>query len=125
MADRIPIPNAIYYHRKSRTLDLSYADGHHFSLSAEYLRVFSPSAEVRGHAPGQETLQLGKHDVEIDRIEPVGRYAIRLVFDDGHDSGIYTWDELRQLGDHYSQNWEDYLGQLEETGHKHPTDCSE
>ncbi len=122
MTGQTHTPKEILYHQKSRMLDLGYPDGQCFSLSAEYLRVFSPSAEVRGHAPGQETLQVDKHGVKISRIEPVGHYAIRLVFDDGHDSGIYTWEELFNLGEHFSSNWADYLERLAHAGHKRPAE---
>jgi len=83
-----PIPSEIKLHQKSRRLELSYESGENYSLDFEYLRVFTPSAEARGHGPGQETLQTGKRNVEIERIEPVGSYAVRLVFSDGHDSGL-------------------------------------
>ena len=94
-----PVPTAIRLRTKSRVLDVTFADDLRFELPFEYLRVYSPSAEVRGHGPGQETLQLGKHTVGIRAVEPVGRYAVRLVFDDGHDTGIYTLELLRQLSD--------------------------
>ena len=92
-----PIPTEIKLHKQSRVLEVAFDDGKRFELPCEYLRVYSPSAEVRGHGPGQETLQVGKKDVEITAIEPVGQYAVVLVFSDGHDSGIYSWDYLYDL----------------------------
>ena len=89
-----PRPTEIKLHQKSRLLEVAFDDGQRFSLSCEYLRVFSPSAEVRGHGPGQEVLQVGKRDVEITAIEPVGSYAVKLVFSDGHDTGLYSWEYL-------------------------------
>ena len=89
-------PTEIRLKRKSRLLEVAFSDGQRFELPFEYLRVYSPSAEVRGHGPGQETLQLGKHEVDIKAAEPVGNYAVRLVFDDGHDTGLFTWDYLHR-----------------------------
>lgn len=116
-------PTDIQLHRKSKMLELIYAGDKSHQLSCEYLRVFSPSAEVRGHGPGQEVLQLDKEQVNIKAIEPVGHYAIKLVFDDGHDSGIYDWKLLYQLGENMAENWDDYLQRLKEAGHerKDPT----
>lgn len=114
-----PRPTEIQLHQKSRLLELVYEDGTHFHLPCEYLRVYSPSAEVMGHGPGQETLQLGKEDVNIDAIEPVGNYAIQFTFSDGHDTGIYTWDYLFELGVHQEAKWRDYLERLAEAGHEH------
>lgn len=113
-----PIPTEIKYRRASRTLELQWSTGERFGLSAEYLRVYSPSAEVRGHGPGQGVLQLGKEAVGIERIEPVGNYAVCLHFDDGHNTGIYAWDELYRLGVHRDELWAEYLRQLEAAGHK-------
>lgn len=96
---------------------MTYADGTSFDLSFEYLRVSSPSAEVRGHGPGQETLQTGKEDVTVVNIEPVGLYAVRLVFDDGHDTGLYTWKYLYELGTEQDTRWRDYLDRLEAAGY--------
>jgi DUF971 family protein len=110
------IPTEIKLHRASRTLELAYADGARFELPCEYLRVFSPSAEVRGHGPGQETLQTGKQAVAITALEPVGHYALKLVFDDGHDSGLYDWSYLRSLGENLDANWRDYLSRLAAAG---------
>ena len=89
-----PTPSKIHYHKKARELELTYADGNSHRLTVEYLRVFSPSAEVRGHHPSQAVLQVGKKDVGLKNIEPVGRYAVKLAFDDGHDSGLYSWEYL-------------------------------
>lgn len=111
-----PIPNEIKLHQKSRLLELSYDSGESYKLDFEYLRVMTPSAEARGHAPGQETLQAGKRNVEIERIEPVGSYALRLVYSDGHDSGLYSWDLLYNLGKHHAELWAEYLNQLETQG---------
>ncbi len=110
-------PTDIRLRRRSRLLSISFADGANFDLPFEYLRVYSPSAEVRGHAPGQETLQTGKEDVTIAEIEPVGHYAVRLVFDDGHDSGLYSWEYLRTLGEEQDERWRDYLDRLEAAGY--------
>lgn len=111
-----PIPTEIKLHQKSRMLEVAFNDGSRFSLPCEYLRVFSPSAEVRGHGPGQEVLQVGKKNVEIKAIEPVGQYAVVLVFSDGHDSGIYSWDYLYDLGRKQDFYWQAYLRRLEEAG---------
>lgn len=115
MSDTL-IPTAITLHKASRTLELAFGD-QSYTLSFEMLRVLSPSAEVRGHGPGQETLQTGKRLVEITAIEPVGHYAIRPVFSDGHDSGIYSWDLLHSLCVNREALWEDYLRRLEAAGH--------
>lgn len=109
-------PKQVQLHRKSAVLSLHYADGTVFNLPAEYLRVYSPSAEVRGHGRNQATLQTGKRQVRITDVESTGRYAIRLVFDDGHDSGIYSWDYLHELGSQQEQLWQDYLEQLKLAG---------
>lgn len=116
----MPIPIEIKLHQVSQTLEVSFDDQQTFSYSAEFLRVYSQSAEVTGHAPGQETLQVGKQGVNIDAISPVGNYAIRLHFSDGHDSGIYTWERLYDLGQHYQKYWVAYLRQLMRAGHSHP-----
>ncbi len=120
----IPAPTEIKLHQASRELEIAYADGKHFRLSCEFLRVFSPSAEVRGHGPGQETLQTGKRKVGIAAIEPVGNYAIKPTFSDGHDSGIYSWDLLYQLGEHQDALWADYLVRLEAAGASRDVDSS-
>ena len=112
----MPKPIAIKLHQVSRILEVHFDDGSHFNLPCEYLRAFSPSAEVRGHGPGQEVLQTGKEDVNIIAIEPVGNYAVRLVFDDLHSTGIYSWDYLLQLGRNRDRNWQDYLDELASKG---------
>src|SRR5688572_3567529 len=98
MTPRTPRPTEINLHQSSRVMDIALDDGRSFSLPCEYLRVFSPSAEVRGHGPGQEVLQVGKRDVNVSAIDPVGMYAVKLVFTDGHDTGIYSWEYLYELG---------------------------
>ena len=114
-------PTEIKLHQKSRIIELSFEGGEHFELSYEFLRVFTPSAEARGHGPGQEVLQIGKRDVGIDRIEAVGNYAIRPVFSDGHDSGLYSWDLLYHLGVNRDQLWQAYLKRLQqENGSRDP-----
>ncbi|HZX31645.1 MAG TPA: DUF971 domain-containing protein [Rhodocyclaceae bacterium] len=119
-----PIPTDIKLHQQSRILELVYEGGERFELSCEFLRVFTPSAEARGHGPGQETLQTGKRDVTIQAIEPVGNYALKLVFSDGHDSGIYSWDLLYNLGLHRDELWQEYLQQLEAQGHSRDIDTT-
>ena len=113
----IMTPTEIKLRKTSRVLELTYDDGASFSLPFEYLRVYSPSAEVRGHGPGQETLQTGKENVEITAIDPVGHYAVRLVFSDGHDTGLYSWPYLRELGENLEANWQSYLDRLEAAGY--------
>lgn len=115
-------PSEIRLHQQTRVLELVYEDGRRFRLPCEYLRVFSPSAEVRGHGPGQEVLQVGKEDVNIVGIEPVGNYAVKLVFSDGHDTGIYDWSYLYRLGENQPSNWTDYLDRLAEVGHQRVAD---
>lgn len=124
--DNHPRPTDIRLHQKSRVLEIFFDDGAHFRLPCEYLRVYSPSAEVRGHGPGQEVLQVGKENVNISAIEPVGNYAVRLVFDDGHNTGLYSWNVLYRLGEHYTTLWQEYLGRLEQAGisHKEPHPAS-
>lgn len=109
-------PVDIKLHQKSKILELSFDDGNTFELSCELLRVYSPSAEVRGHGPGQEVLQVGKENVNINAIEAVGNYAIKLDFDDGHNTGIYSWETLYQLGSNKDELWADYLARLEAAG---------
>ena len=111
-----PQPTEVKLHQKSRVLELAFSDSRTFRLPCEFLRVYSPSAEVRGHGPGQETLQFGKRDVEITKIEPVGHYAIQLTFSDGHDTGIYSWDLLYGYGVRQDSMWEQYLKRLAEAG---------
>lgn len=113
-----PVPTEIRLRRKSRLLVVAYADGSRYELPCEYLRVFSPSAEVRGHGPGQEILLIGKESVGVAAVEPVGHYAVRLRFDDGHDSGLYTWEYLRELSENRDENWQSYLARLEEVGYQ-------
>ncbi len=112
----LPIATEIRIRRASRALELSYDDGISISLPAEYLRVESPSAEVQGHAPGERKLVAGKQDVNIDTIEPIGNYAIRIRFTDGHDTGIYSWTFLRQLAAEHADRWHAYLEQLSSAG---------
>jgi DUF971 family protein len=116
-----PRPTEIKARRQSRLLEVAFDDGRRFELPFEYLRVYSPSAEVRGHGPGQETLQLGKHEVGIRSVDRVGNYAVRLVFDDGHDSGLYTWDYLYELGATWAEKWPQYLARLAKLGIAYPT----
>ena len=118
MSEDKPIPTEIKLHQKRRMLEIAFSDGSRFELPCEYLRVYSPSAEVRGHGPGEEVLQLGKEDVNIEKIEQVGTYAIQPHFDDGHNTGIYTWDTLYDLGKNYVDYWQRYLDRLEEAGYK-------
>jgi len=113
-----PIPTELNLHRQSRVLEITFNNGSHFNLPCEYLRVYSPSAEVQGHGPGQRVLQVGKEEVNIDKIEPVGNYAVCLYFDDEHNTGIYSWEYLYRLGNDHEQNWKDYLQELEQAGHK-------
>jgi DUF971 family protein len=114
-------PISLKLRTRSRLLEVTFDDGARYELPFEYLRVYSPSAEVRGHGPGQETLQLGKHDVGIKAVEPVGHYAVKLVFDDGHDTGLYSWSYLRELGREHEQKWANYLARLQELGIPYPT----
>jgi DUF971 family protein len=116
MDTRTPRPTEIHLHQVSRVLDIAFDDGRSFALPVEYLRVYSPSAEVRGHGPGQEVLQAGKREVNISAIEPVGVYAVKLVFTDGHDTGIYSWDYLYDLGAKQDSNWKSYLARLAQAG---------
>jgi len=111
-----PTPTEIKLHQKSRVLEISFSDGGRFELSYEFLRVYSPSAEVRGHGPGQEVLQVGKKDVDILSLEPVGSYAVQPHFSDGHGSGIYSWDYLYDLGTNRQSLWQTYLKRLEAAG---------
>ncbi len=109
-------PSAIRVSGDKSTLSIDYAEADSFSLSAEYLRVFSPSAEVRGHGRGQEVLQFGKRHVVIAGLEKAGNYALRITFSDGHDSGIYSWSYLSELAENYTEYWTDYLSRLHEAG---------
>jgi len=116
MASESPQPTEIKLHQKSRVLEIAFDDGKSFRLPYEFLRVHSPSAEVRGHGPGQEVLQAGKKDVAITRAEPVGSYAVQLCFSDGHETGIYSWDLLYQLGEEQEPMWRHYLERMEQAG---------
>ena len=119
-----PVPTEIKLHQKSRIVELVFENGERFELSFEFLRVFTPSAEALGHGVGQETLQVGKRDVQILGIEPVGNYAIKPVFSDGHDSGLYSWDVLYTLGSHRDELWQAYLDKLAAAGaSRDPAQC--
>jgi DUF971 family protein len=111
-----PIPTEIKLHQKSRVMEITFSDGASFKLPYELLRVFSPSAEVRGHGPGQEVLQTGKRSVDISGVEPVGNYGIKPVFSDGHDTGLYSWDMLYDLGVRQEIVWQEYLARLDAAG---------
>tara|TARA_B100001175_G_C19408880_1_gene590074 strand:+ start:764 stop:1132 length:369 start_codon:yes stop_codon:yes gene_type:complete len=113
-----PRPTKIVLHQQSRMLEVAFNDDRMFNLSCEYLRVFSPSAEVRGHGPGQEVLQIGKENVNISAVESVGAYAVKLIFDDGHDSGIYSWETLYELGSQQEAYWQAYLEELGKAGYE-------
>jgi DUF971 family protein len=112
-----PRPTDIRLHQVSRKLEIAFDDGSNFQLPCEFLRVYSPSAEVRGHGAGQEVLQVGKEDVNIVGIEPVGQYALKLTFSDGHDTGLYSWDYLYDLGIRQDELWRSYLERLAAAGH--------
>ena len=111
-----PRPTDIRLHQKSRELEVVFDDGKTFRFSCEFLRVYSPSAEVRGHGPGQEVLQVGKKSVEIKAIEPTGTYAVKLVFSDGHDTGLYAWDYFYDLGIRQDEYWQSYLARMAQAG---------
>jgi len=115
-ASDAPTPTGITLHQKSRVLEISFSDGKRFELTYEFLRVYSPSAEVRGHGPGQEVLQSGKKDVDILSLEPVGSYAVQPHFSDGHATGIYSWDYLYELGVNREARWKSYLERLKAAG---------
>lgn len=119
-----PVPTEIRLHQQSKIMEVSFADGARFSFPYEFLRVWSPSAEVRGHGPGQETLQTGKRNVDITAVEAVGNYAIKPVFSDGHHSGIYSWDVLYDLGIHQESYWQAYLARLEAEGGSRDVDST-
>lgn len=116
LSKHTPIPTEIKLHQKSRVLEISFNDGKTFQLPCEFLRVYSPSAEVRGHEPGQEILQTGKQDVSITHIEPVGNYAIQLNFSDGHNTGLYSWDLLYNYGLNQDTMWQHYLQRINDAG---------
>jgi DUF971 family protein len=111
-----PTPTALTVHQQSRLLEIAFSDGAHFKLPFELLRVYSPSAEVQGHGPGQEVLQTGKRDVEIVGLEPIGNYAVQPTFSDGHSSGLFTWDYLHHLGSQQDVLWDRYQQRLAEAG---------
>jgi len=119
MPQKRPHPTEINLHQQSRMLAITFDDGAHFEMSCEYLRVHSPSAEVQGHGPGEGVLQVDKEDVGIERIEPVGNYAIQIYFDDEHNTGIYSWDTLYRLGTNQEENWRIYLDRLKAAGAPH------
>ena len=114
-------PIEIKLHQQSAVLEIAFDDGVSAALPAEYLRVYSPSADVRGHTPEQAKLQLDKENVAIQAVEPVGNYALKLVFSDGHDSGFYSWDYLYELATEQELKWQEYLGKLEQAGHRRNT----
>lgn len=116
----MPDPRAteIKLRRKSRVLEVAFDDGQRFELPFEYLRVYSPSAEVKGHGPGQEVLQFGKENVQLTAVEPTGQYAVRLIFDDGHNTGLYSWKYLHELGRDYDAKWQHYLARLAQYGYQ-------
>jgi DUF971 family protein len=116
LTKQTPIPTGIVVHSKSRALELQYTNNESFRIPFELLRVYSPSAEVQGHGPGQETLQTGKRDVTLVSVEPVGHYALQLNFSDGHNTGIYSWDILRDLAVRQDELWRNYLAKLEAAG---------
>lgn len=111
-----PAPTEIRLHQKSRLMEIAFADGQSFKLPYEFLRVYSPSAEVRGHGPGQEVLQVGKSKVDIRSLDPVGSYAVQPTFSDGHATGIYSWEYLQHLGESQERLWVEYLARMEKAG---------
>ncbi len=116
--DKTPLPTELNLHQKSRVLEIAFDDGARFRLPCEYLRVYSPSAEVRGHTPDQARLQVGKEDVNIQDLQQIGSYAVKIVFDDGHKSGLYDWQYLYKLGRGWQPLWQDYLSRLADVGRK-------
>ncbi len=118
------VPVELNLHRFSRILEIVYEDGQRYRLPCEYLRVYSPSAEVQGHSPEERVLQVGKEEVGIDHIEPVGHYAICIHFDDGHNTGIYSWEYLYRLASDYERLWQAYLDELERAGYRRKTPAS-
>src|SRR3954463_10295334 len=116
-----PRPSDITLHQQSNMLDVTFDDGTRFSMPIEYLRVYSPPGEVRGHGPGKEVLQVGKRNGGVTAIEPVGMYAVKLVFSDGHDTGIYSWEYLHELGRKQKSNWKTYLARLQQAGKSRET----
>ena len=119
MAEKL-IPTNLTFHSKRHMLEIEFNNGEKFELSAEYLRVNSPSAEVQGHGPGQEVLQIGKQDVNIEKMEQVGNYAVQIHFDDNHNTGIYSWETLYRLGKDHDTLWANYLKRMKEAGHNRP-----
>ena len=113
-----PTPSEIKFHQKSKLLEIIFDDNTECMLSTEFLRVHSPSAEVQGHSPEQAVLQVGKENVSIDKIEPVGNYAIKIFFSDGHDTGLYSWQYLHMLAKNYQELWTEYIGRLDASGIK-------
>ena len=122
MDTNTPAPTEIKLHQKSEVMELVFSDGSRFELSYELLRVYSPSAEVRGHGPGQEVLQVGKREVDISALEPIGNYAVQPTFSDGHSTGIYSWDYLFWLGTNRDTLWQQYLERLKEAGASRESD---
>jgi DUF971 family protein len=120
--DKNPLPIEINLHQRSRILEIAYDDGARFKLPCEYLRVYSPSAEVRGHTPDQAKLQVGKENVNISDLQQVGSYAVKIVFDDGHKSGLYDWQYLYKLGRAWQPLWLDYLDRLKDAGRARSAD---
>jgi len=118
----MPVPSRIIVNQQKDSLNMEYQGDVRFNLPAEYLRVSSPSAEVRGHGKGQEVLQIGKRDVTIQSIQKSGNYALQITFSDGHDSGIYTWEYLFELGSNHTANWGDYLKRLHAAGESRDPD---
>ena len=118
LQNNTPVPEEIRVRAGGQILALTYADLGEVALSAEFLRVYSPSAEVRGHGQGNEVLQIGKEDVTITGVEPVGNYAVKLIFSDGHDSGLYSWDILNEFARNHVQLWQNYLQRLDQAGHQ-------
>ena len=106
-------PTEIKLHQVSRKLEIAFNNGTRFEFPYEFLRVYSPSAEVRGHGPGQEVLQVGKKNIEVKSIEPIGSYAVQLTFSDGHDTGLYSWDYLYELGENHAELWDRYMSRME------------
>ncbi len=121
MAQNGSHPVSINLHKKSRILEICFDDGFCFELSCEFLRVYSPSADVKGHGPGQGVLQTGKENVTITELESVGNYAIKPLFDDGHQTGIYSWSYLYDMGKNKEQYWNDYLVVLQDAGYRRDT----
>jgi DUF971 family protein len=119
-----PAPVELRLRKASRCLAIEFDDGNRFELPFEYLRVYSPSAEVKGHGPGQEFLQTGKERVQVRKIEPIGHYAVRLHFDDGHNTGLYSWKYLYELGRDRERNWQAYLDRLSAAGYARSPDAT-